>query len=80
VSVVDAISPDQPGSEPASDVGMKVAVRNRYLGTWSVGFEVVALHLEGYSIRRTSDGAVIPGVIPFSDVREPWGPPTDEMG
>jgi hypothetical protein len=80
VSVVDAISPDRPGSEPSSDVGMKVAVRNRYLGTWSVGFEVVALHLEGYSIRRTSDGAVIPGVIPFSDVREPWGPPTDGMG
>jgi hypothetical protein len=41
---------------------------------------VVALHLEGYSIRRTSDGAVIPGVIPFSDVREPWGPPNDGMG
>ena len=56
---------------------MKVAVRNRYLGTWSAGFEIVALHLDGYSIRRTSDGAVLPQVIPFSDVREPWGPDTD---
>jgi hypothetical protein len=58
---------------------MKVAVRNRYLGTWSVGFEVVALHLDGYAIRRTSDGAVLPEVIPFSDVREPWGPASDWM-
>jgi len=89
VSIVDAVTAKQPGnvgapptspSSDPSDVGMKVAVRNRYLGTWSAGFEVVALHLDGYSIRRTSDGAVLPEVIPFSDVREPWGPPTSEMG
>ena len=87
MSVVDAITPkavpigapDKPRSAPSPEVGMKVAVRNRYLGTWSAGFEVVALHLDGYSIRRTSDGAVLPEVIPFSDVREPWGPPTDGM-
>jgi hypothetical protein len=91
VSIVDAVTAKQPGnvgaspsspslpSSSSSDVGMKVAVRNRYLGTWSAGFEVVALHLDGYSIRRTSDGAVLPEVIPFSDVREPWGPPTDGM-
>lgn len=81
MSVVDAVPANttQPGTIPTSGVGMKVAVRNRYLGTWSAGFEVVALHLDGYSIRRTSDGAVLPEVIPFSDVREPWGPPTDGM-
>lgn len=79
MSIVDAVTPNQRGSAPTSEVGMKVAVRNRYLGTWSAGFEVVALHLDGYSIRRTSDGAVIAGVIPFVDVREPWGPPTDGM-
>jgi len=83
VSVVDAATPKTAGphaaTAPAPEVGMKVAVRNRYLGTWSAGFEVVALHLDGYSIRRTSDGAVLPEVIPFSDVREPWGPPTDGM-
>jgi hypothetical protein len=83
VSVVDAVTPKTAGpraaTAPAPEVGMKVAVRNRYLGTWSAGFEVVALHLDGYSIRRTSDGAVLPEVIPFSDVREPWGPPTDGM-
>ena len=83
MSVVDAITPKtaEPhvATAPAPEVGMKVAVRNRYLGTWSAGFEVVALHLDGYAIRRTSDGAVLPEVIPFSDVREPWGPPTDGM-
>ena len=79
MSVVDAATPKQTGTTATPEPGMKVAVRNRYLGTWSVGFEVVATHLDGYSIRRTSDGAVLPGTIPFSDVREPWGPPTDGM-
>ena len=80
MSIVDAVTAKQPGAvttSASSDVGMKVAVRNRYLGTWSAGFEVVALHLDGYTLRRTSDGAVLPEVIPFSDVREPWGPPTE---
>ena len=86
MSVVDAVSPERPEAARPPDavqppeVGMKVAVRNRYLGTWSAGFEVVALHLEGYSIRRTSDGAVLPQVIPFSDVREPWSPAADWVG
>ncbi len=87
MSVVDAVpanvtptvAPARQVTAEPPEVGMKVAVRNRYLGTWSAGFEVVALHLDGYSIKRTSDGAVLPEVIPFSDVREPWGPPTDGM-
>ncbi len=57
MSVVDAISPEESDSVPAPYVGMRVAVRNNYLGTWSVGFEVVALHPDGYAMRRTSDGA-----------------------
>ena len=80
MSVVDAISPEESDSVPAPYVGMRVAVRNLYLGTWSVGFEIVALHHDGYAIRRTSDGAVLAQVIPFRDVREPWGPATDVMG
>jgi hypothetical protein len=80
VSVVDAVTPERPETVAPPEVGMKVAVRNRYLGTWSAGFEVVALHLEGYSIRRTSDGAVLPEVIPFSEVREPWSPSADWAG
>ena len=77
MSIIDEVTPSRPDTVPAPAVGMKVAVRNRYLGTWSAGFEVVALHLDGYSIRRTSDGAVLPQVIPFSDVREPWSPAAD---
>ncbi|HUY22145.1 MAG TPA: hypothetical protein VMV22_07365 [Acidimicrobiales bacterium] len=61
----------------AHRVGAKVAVRNRYLGTWSPGFEVAALHRDGYRIRRASDGAVFGEVIAFGDVREPFGPTAD---
>jgi hypothetical protein len=80
MSIVDEVTPGRPDAVQAPAVGMKVAVRNRYLGTWSAGFEVVALHLDGYSIRRTSDGAVLPEVIPFNDVREPWSPADDWVG
>ena len=52
-------------------VGARVAVRNRYLGSWSPGFEVLAVHAEGCRIKRTSDGAVLPGIIAFGDVRAP---------
>lgn len=55
-------------------VGAKVAVRNRYLGTWSPGFEVAAVRPDGYRIRRSSDGAVFGDVIEFGDVREPFAP------
>jgi hypothetical protein len=74
MSIVDVmVAPAQPRSA-AHRVGAPVAVRNRYLGTWSAGFEVVALHPQGCLIRRASDGSVIPEVIPFDDVREPYGP------
>jgi len=58
-----------PGDAPA--IGAKVAVRNRYMGTWSPGFEVLAVHAEGCRIKRSSDGAVLPGIIPFRDLRAP---------
>jgi hypothetical protein len=80
VSIADAITPIHSGIGSTPGVGMKVAVRNRYLGTWSAGFEVATLHVDGYSIRRTSDGAVLPEVIAFEDVREPWGPDTVGLG
>jgi hypothetical protein len=91
VSVVPAVSAprqsvsDQhrgvsPVAGPQTAIGTKVAVRNRYLGTWSAGFEVAALLVDGYSIRRTSDGAVLPAVIPFEDVRAPWGPAPYGLG
>lgn len=51
-------------------VGSAVMVRTRYLGSWSTGFEVVELLDQGYRIRRLSDSAVLPDVIPFSDVEK----------
>jgi len=71
MTVVEAgiAPPTWPGALPA--IGAKVAVRNRYLGTWSPGFEVVAMHRDGCRIKRTSDGAVLPDLIPFSEVRAP---------
>jgi hypothetical protein len=71
MSIVDVRSPAAPSRSLVHRVGAKVAVRNRYLGTWSPGFQVVALHVQGCLIRRDSDGAVFPEVIPFEDVREP---------
>ena len=65
------------GARRPHPVGAQVAVRNRYLGTWSPGFEVVAVRHDGYRIRRSSDGAVFGDVIAFGDVREPFGPPAD---
>jgi hypothetical protein len=59
-----------PGDTPA--VGARIAVRNRYLGTWSPGFEVVAVHRDGCRVKRTSDGAVLPDLIPLTEVREPF--------
>lgn len=59
-------------SPPVLPVGTAVTVRNRYMGTWSAGFVVVAHEGEGYRIRRASDGAVIDQVIAADDVREPY--------
>jgi hypothetical protein len=80
MTMVDVRTPAPPHRLPTHGVGAEVAVRNRYLGTWSDGFEIVALLPDGYRIKRASDGAVMAGVIPFKDVREPLGPGTDLRG
>ena len=78
MSIVDTRIPDRlETTSPMVRVGAKVAVRNRYLGTWSPGFEIVARRRDGYVIRRSSDGAVFEEVIAFGDVRTPFGPPDD---
>jgi len=70
MTVVDTTSPLRPVSTFTLDVGARVAVRNRYLGTWSVGFEIAAVHGDGCSVTRKSDGTVLPEVIPFRDLRD----------
>jgi hypothetical protein len=50
-------------------VGTSVDVKNRYIGTWSSGFEIAGLGEEGYLIRRLSDGSVLPDVLAFDEIR-----------
>jgi hypothetical protein len=51
------------------DVGAAVEVRNRFVGTWSHGFEVADHIEEGFLIRRVSDRAVLPEVISHDQIR-----------
>jgi len=49
--------------------GTRVDVRNRFVGTWSHGFEVAEHVGTGYRVRRLSDNSVLPDVFPIDDVR-----------
>jgi hypothetical protein len=53
----------------AFSVGTSVDVRNRFIGTWSHGFEIAALVEAGYMIRRLSDRSILPDVLAFDEVR-----------
>ena len=56
------------------EIGRTIAVRTRYLGVWSNGFQVAEHVDRGCRIRRLSDGSVLPDVFTWSDVRpESWG-------
>jgi hypothetical protein len=50
-------------------VGTSVDVKNRYIGSWSRGFEIAGMADEGYLIRRLSDGSVLPEALSFHEVR-----------
>jgi hypothetical protein len=49
--------------------GTPVDVRNRFVGSWSHGFEIAERVAGGYRIRRLSDNSVLPDVFPNEDVR-----------
>jgi len=53
----------------ALQAGTPIEVRNRYLGNWSTGFEIHACTDEGCVIRRSSDGVILGGVVPFDEIR-----------
>ena len=53
------------------EIGDAVAVRTRYLESWTAGFEVVEVLDIGYRVRRISDGALVDAVFAFEDVRRP---------
>ena len=50
-------------------IGMRVDVRNRFVGSWSHGFEVAERVENGYRVRRLSDNTVLPDVFPVDEVR-----------
>jgi hypothetical protein len=58
-------------SEPtiAFAVGTSVDVKNRYVGSWSRGFEIAGHVADGYLIRRLSDGSILPDALAFDEVR-----------
>ena len=50
-------------------VGETVEVHVKFTGTWSSGFEVVAVLEDGYQVRRRSDGALLPAPTGPADIR-----------
>ncbi len=44
-------------------------VRNRFVGSWSHGFEIAERTPGGYRVKRLSDGSVLPDVFASEDVR-----------
>ena len=51
------------------DVGVAVEVRDRFVGKWCHGFEIVDHVDGGYILRRVSDRAVVPEVITHGEIR-----------
>jgi hypothetical protein len=49
--------------------GTPVDVRNRFVGSWSHGFEVAERVQGGYRVRRLSDNSVLPDIFPSEDIR-----------
>jgi hypothetical protein len=58
-------------SEPtiAFAVGTSVDVKNRFVGSWSSGFEVAGHVEDGYLIRRLSDRSILPDPLSSNEVR-----------
>ena len=50
-------------------VGTRVAVRDRYQGSWGNGFEIAETTDDGYRLRRESDAYLLPGSFSPRDVR-----------
>jgi len=50
-------------------IGDQVEVHTSFDDTWAPGFEVVEIVPEGYQVRRTSDGALLPSYTSAEDLR-----------
>jgi hypothetical protein len=49
--------------------GQSVEVHTRFDDSWSEGFEIAEITPDGFRVRRTSDGSLLPGVTSSSDLR-----------
>ena len=52
------------------EVGDKVEVRRRFDSQWARGFEIVDVTDDGYTVKRMSDGEVLPVRFAPDDIRE----------
>jgi hypothetical protein len=50
-------------------VGNRVEVVTHFTGAWVGGFEVASTSAAGCSVRRVSDGTVLPALFGYDDVR-----------
>ncbi len=57
--------------EPLRDitVGTSVLVRNHFNGEWAPDFQIVVVEPDGCQVRRNRDGALLPKVFAWDDVR-----------
>ena len=58
-------------------VGSRVEVHTRFTDSWASGFEIAEVVDEGYRLRRTSDGSMLPEPTGEADLRpapsfRPW--------
>ena len=51
--------------------GAEVEVRTHFQAGWARGFEVESVQRDGVSLRRRSDGSVLPTLVGANDVRKP---------
>jgi hypothetical protein len=49
--------------------GTKVEVRQRFDGKWAKGFTIEHGNTEGYTVRRDSDGVLLPERFPANEIR-----------
>lgn len=76
------LTPTAPADEPLTNApssdhrsgaypaGTRVEVHSRFDDSWSKGFEVAEVTADGYHIRRSSDGEVLPVEFSASEVRK----------
>jgi hypothetical protein len=57
--------------------GEEIEVRTRYRASWARGFEVASVAGDRVSVRRRSDGSLLPVSIDLEDVRRPVPPATE---